>query len=155
MSADAHTPAMPVPPVLPDPTPDDTAAAMAMLADAAGQASVAMFNYRRDNPAAPDAKQAQNLERVLDQRAIDLTGQSIELLGTQGADALAQLKDAARKVDDFLQAVKVGEARLGLVNSLVALTGAALVGDAGGIITAAVGVRDALKSEQAAKKASA
>ncbi len=155
MSTDANTPAMPVPPALPMPTPETTAAALAVLADAAGQASVALFNYRRDHPTAPDAKQAQNLERTLDQRSIDLTAQSIELLGAQSADALAQLQDAAQHVDDFLKKVAVGEARLGLANAIVALTGAALVGDAGGILTAVLGVRTALKAEQAAKKGTA
>ena len=155
MSTDAPTPAMPAPPVLPDPTPDDTAAAIAALADAAGQASVALFNYRRDNPTAADAAQALNLEQVLDQRSIDLRAQSIRLLGTQCGEAVAQMQDAARCVDDFLHGVKVAEARLGVANAVIALAGAALVGDTGGILKAVVGVHDALKADQAAKKATA
>jgi hypothetical protein len=144
---------MPVPPVLPDPTPQDTAAAVAVLADAASQASIALFDYRRDHPDAPDAMQARNLEKALDQRSIDLLARSIALLGPQAADALAQMKEAARRVDDFLARVKVGQARLAIADAVIALAGATLAGDAGGILTAVVGVHDALKSAQAAQAA--
>ena len=131
------------------PTEEATADAMARLADVAGHASTVLFNYRRDNPAAPDLAQALNLEMTLDQRAIDLRVQAVRLLGAQAAEALAQLKDAAQKVDDFLAVVKKVEGRLTIANAVVSLTGAALVGDAGGILAAAVGVHTALKAAEA------
>ena len=131
------------------PTAADTAEAMADLADAAGHASTLLFNYRRNNPGAADLAQALNLEQTLDQRAIDLRVRAVTLLGTQAADALAQLKDAVQKVDDFLAAEKKIEGRLDIASSVVGLAGAALVGDAGGILSAVVAVHSALKSAQA------
>ncbi len=126
------------------PTESDTADAMADLADVAGHTSTLLFNYRRDHPDAPDIAQALNLEQVLDTRAIALRVQAIQLLGANAADALAQLKDAAQKVDDFLAAEKKIEGRLVLASSVVGLAGAALVGDAGGILSAVVAVHSAL-----------
>ena len=126
------------------PTEADTADAMADLADVAGHTSTLLFNYRRDNPDAPDIAQALNLEQVLDTRAIALRVQAITLLGAHAASALAQLKDAAQKVDDFLTAEKKIEGRLVLASSVVGLAGAALVGDAGGILSAVVAVHSAL-----------
>ncbi len=126
------------------PTEADTADAMADLADVAGHTSTLLFNYRRDNPGASDIAQALNLEQVLDTRAIALRVQAVQLLGANAADALAQLKDAAQKVDDFLTAEKKIEGRLVLASSVVGLAGAALVGDAGGILSAVVAVHSAL-----------
>ena len=128
------------------PTEADTADAMAQLADVAGHASTALFNYRRNNPDAPDLDRAVNLEMALDQRAIALRTQAVKLLGSQSADALAQLKDAAGKVDDFFAAVTKIEDRLALASAVIGLAGAALVGDAGGILSAVVGVHAALKA---------
>ena len=126
------------------PTAADTADAMAALADVAGHASTLLFNYRRDNPTAPDIDQALNLEMTLDKRAIDLRFQAVKLLGADAADALAQLKDAVQKVDGFLAAEKKIEGRLVLASSVVGLAGAALVGDAGGILQAVAAVHSAL-----------
>jgi hypothetical protein len=128
------------------PNASDTAEALADLADVAGHTSTVLFNYRRDNPAAIDIAQALNLEMTLDRRAIDLRVQAVKLLGLQAADALAQLKDAAQKVDDFLAAEKKLQGRLVIASAVVGLAGAALVGDAGGILSAVVGVHSALKS---------
>jgi hypothetical protein len=126
------------------PTSADTADAMAALADVAGHTSTLLFDYRRDNPAAPDIAQALNLEMTLDQRAISLRVQAVTLLGADAASALAQLKDASQKVDDFLATEKKIEGRLVLASSVVGLAGAALVGDAGGILSAVVAVHSAL-----------
>ena len=126
------------------PTADATADAMADLAGVAGHTSTLLFNYRRDNPAASDVDQALNLEQTLDQRAIALRVQAVKLLGAGAAGALAQLKDAAQKVDDFLAAEKKIEGRLALASSVVGLAGAALVGDTGGILQAVVAVHSAL-----------
>jgi len=131
------------------PTEDDTADAMALLADVAGHASTVLFNYRRNNPDAADLEQALNLEMTLDRRAIDLRVQAVKLLGAQAGEALAQMKDATRKVDDFLVTLKTVEGRLAVANAVVGLTGAALVGDAGGILAAVVSVHTALKSAEA------
>ena len=131
------------------PGADDTADAMARLADVAGHASTMLFNYRRDNPGAGDLEQALNLEMTLDQRAIELRVQAVKLLGADAADALAQLKDASARVDDFLANLKKIEGRLVVASAVVGLAGAALVGDAGGILSAVVGVHSALKSAQA------
>jgi hypothetical protein len=131
------------------PSDADTADALAQLADAAGHASTVLFNWRRDNPTAPDVDRALNLEMTLDQRAIDLRVKAVKLLGAQAADAIAQIKDAAQKVGDFLGAEKKIEDRLSIASSVVGLAGAALVGDAGGVLQAAVGVRDALKAAKA------
>lgn len=131
------------------PTSDDTADAMALLADVAGHASTVLFNYRRNNPDAPDLEQALNLEMTLDRRAIDLRVQAVKLLGAQAGEALAQMKDATRKIDDFLVTLKTVEGRLAVANAVVGLTGAALVGDAGGILAAVVSVHTALKSAEA------
>ena len=126
-----------------------TAAALADLADVAGHTSTLLFNYRRDTPAAADIDQALNLEMTLDQRAIDLRVQAVKLLGANASDALAQLKDAARKVDDFLADEKKIEGRLVIASSVVGLAGAALVGDAGGILSAVVAVHSALEAAKA------
>jgi len=131
------------------PTEDDTADAMALLADVAGHASTVLFNYRRNNPDAADLEQALNLEMTLDRRAIDLRVQAVKLLGAQAGEALAQMKDATRKVDDFLVMLKTVEGRLAVASAVVGLTGAALVGDAGGILAAVVSVHAALKSAEA------
>ena len=131
------------------PTADDTADAMALLADVAGHASTVLFNYRRNNPGAADLEQALNLEMTLDKRAIDLRVQAVKLLGAQAGEALAQMKDATRKIDDFLVTLKTVEGRLAVANAVVGLTGAALVGDAGGILAAVVSVHTALKSAEA------
>jgi len=128
------------------PTPADTAAAMADLADVAGHTSTLLFNYRRDHPDAGDVEQALNLEQTLDVRAIALRAQAVKLLGANVGEALAQLKDASQKVDDFLAAEKKIEGRLVLASSVVGLAGAALVGDAGGILSAVVAVHAALKA---------
>ena len=131
------------------PGADDTADAIAQLADAAGHMSTVLFNYRRNNPAAPDIDRALNLEQALDQRAIDLRAQAVKLLGTQAAEAVAQLKDASQKVDDFLAGVKKFEGQLVLASAVIGLASAALVGDAGGVLTAVVGVHGALKDMKA------
>jgi hypothetical protein len=131
------------------PTPTDPALAIAQLADAAGHASTDLFNFRRDNPAAPDIDRALNLEMALDRHAIELRTQAIRMLGAQAADADAQLQDAAAKVDLFIGTEKKIEARLAVANAVVGLAGAALVGDAGGVLSAAVNVHDALKSAKA------
>ncbi len=128
------------------PSAADTAAAMAQLADVAGHASTLLFDYRRSTPQASDLDQALNLEITLDRRAIDLRLQAVRLLGIQAADALAQLKDASQKVDDFLAGLKQIEGRLVIASALVGLAGAALVGDAGGILSAVVGVHSALQA---------
>ena len=129
--------------------PTDPVLAIAQLADTAGHASTVLFNYRRDNPTAPDLDQALNLEMTLDQRAIALRTQAIKLLGAQSATAIAQLQDAAQRVDTFLVKVKTVEARLTIASSVVGLAGAALVGDAGGILAAVVNVHSALKAASA------
>ena len=131
------------------PSADDTADAIAQLADAAGHMSTVLFNYRRNNPAAPDIDRALNLEQALDQHAIDLRAQAIKLLGTQAAEAIAQVKDASQKVDDFLAAVKKFEGQLVLASAVIGLASAALVGDAGGVLSAVVGVHGALKDMKA------
>ncbi len=105
-----------------------------------------LFNYRRDNPDAADIAQALNLEMTLDKRAIDLRTQAVKLLGAQAAEALAQLKDAAGKVDDFLVQVKKIEGQLTVASAVIGLAAAALVGDTGGILTAAGGVFSAIKA---------
>jgi len=131
------------------PSDSDTADAIAQLADAAGHASTVLFNWRRNNPTAPDVDRALNLETALDQRAIDLRAKAVKLLGTQAADAIAQIKDAAQKVDDFLAGVQKTEDRLAIASAVVGLAGAALVGDAGGVLQAAVGVHSAIKAAEA------
>jgi hypothetical protein len=131
------------------PSDSDTADAMAQLADVAGHASTALFNYRRNNPGAPDIDRALNLEMTLDLRAIDLRVKAVRLLGDQSAQAIAQLKDAAGKVDDFFAGVKKIEGQLAIASAVIGLAGAALVGDAGGILSAVVGVHSALKAAQA------
>jgi hypothetical protein len=126
-----------------------TADAIAQLADVAGHASTVLFNWRRDNPTAPDIDRALNLEMTLDQRAIDLRFKAVKLLGAQAADAVAQIKDAAQQVDDFLAGVKKTEDRLAIASAVVGLAGAAIVGDAGGVLQAVVAVHGALKDAQA------
>ena len=131
------------------PTESDTADAMAQLADVAGHTSTVLFNYRRNNPGVADLDRALNLEMTLDQRAIDLRAQAVKLLGTQAAEAVSQLKEASRKVDDFLGGVKKIEGQLVIASAVVGLASAALVGDAGGVLSAVAGVHAALKSAQA------
>ena len=97
-------------------------------------------------PTAADIAQALNLEMTLDQRAIDLRVQAVKMLGAQAADAIAQMKDASQKVDAFLAAVKKLEGQLGVASAVVGLAGAALVGDAGGVLSAVVAVHAALAS---------
>ena len=128
------------------PTADDTFDALAQLADAAGHVSTVLFNYRRDNPDAADVDQALNLEIALDKRAIDLRSQAVTLLGAQAADAVAQLKQAAGKIDGFLADVKKIEGQLKVASAVIGLAAAALVGDTGGIFTAIGGVYTALQS---------
>ena len=128
------------------PTADDTFDALAQLADAAGHVSTVLFNYRRDNPDAADVDQALNLEISLDKRAIDLRTQAVTLLGAQAADAVAQLKQAAGKIDGFLADVKKIEGQLKVASAVIGLAAAALVGDTGGIFTAIGGVYTALQS---------
>lgn len=128
------------------PTADDTFDALAQLADAAGHVSTVLFNYRRDNPDAADVDQALNLEIALDKRAIDLRTQAVTLLGAQAADAVAQLKQAAGKIDGFLADVKKIEGQLKVASAVIGLAAAALVGDTGGIFTAIGGVYTALQS---------
>src|SRR4051794_27774736 len=84
------------------PAPSDPAEAIAQLADVAGHASTVLFNYRRDDPGAPDIDRALNLEMALDKRAIELRTEAVRLLGVQAADAIAQMQAAAGKADRFL-----------------------------------------------------
>ena len=119
------------------------------LADVAGHTSTLLFNYRRDNPDAADIAQALNLEMTLDQRAIDLRVKAVTMLGAQAADAIAQMKDASQKVDAFLAEVQTIEGRLGVASAVVGLAGAALVGDAGGVLSAVVAVHSALEAAKA------
>jgi hypothetical protein len=126
------------------PTAADTADALAQLADVAGHASTALFNYRRNHPDAADLDQALNLEMTLDLRAMDLRLKAVRLLGAQAAQALAQMKDAATKVDDFLAIEKKIEGQLVVASAVIGLAGAALVGDGGGILAAVVSVHSAL-----------
>jgi hypothetical protein len=131
------------------PTESDTADALAQLADAAGHMSTVLFNYRRNTPDAPDLDRALNLEIALDRRAIDLRTQAVRLLGSQAAAAIAQVKEASQKVDDFLAGVKKVEGQFGVASAVIGLAGAALVCDAGGVLSAVAGVHDALKSARA------
>ncbi|MFL6678813.1 MAG: hypothetical protein ACJ8IK_10770 [Burkholderiaceae bacterium] len=131
------------------PSDADTADAIAQLADVAGHASTVLFNWRRDNPAAADVDRALNLEMTLDQRAIDLRCKAVKLLGAQAGDAIAQIQDAAHEVDAFLGTVKKIGDRLAIASAVVGLAGAALVGDAGGVLQAVVSVHGALKDARA------
>ena len=131
------------------PTEADTADAAAQLADVAGHTSTLLFNYRRDNPDAADIAQALNLEMTLDQRAIDLRCKAVKMLGTQAADAIAQMKDASQKVDDFLATVDKIEGQFVIASAVIGLAGAALVGDAGGVLSAVVAVHSALEAAKA------
>lgn len=131
------------------PAPSDPAEAIAQLADVAGHASTVLFNYRRDDPGAPDIDRALNLEMALDKRAIELRTQAVRMLGVQAADAIAQMQAAAGKVDGFLGKEAKIESRLAVASAVIGLAGAALVGDAGGVLAAAVGVHSALKDAQA------
>ncbi len=134
---------------IPTPAPSapvDAVRAIAQLADTLGHASTGLFNYRRDHPTAPDLDQALNLETALDRRTIELRTQAIRLLGTQAAAAIAQLTDASRRVDAFLAGLQAIEARLTIASAVIALAGATLIGDAGGILAAVVGVHAALES---------
>ncbi|MFL6628282.1 MAG: hypothetical protein ACJ8G1_17705 [Vitreoscilla sp.] len=131
------------------PSDADTADAVAQLADVAGHASTVLFNWRRDNPAAADVDRALNLEMTLDQRAIDLRCKAVKLLGAQAGDAIAQIQDAAHEVDAFLGTVKKIGDRLAIASAVVGLAGAALVGDAGGVLQAVVSVHGALKDARA------
>jgi hypothetical protein len=131
------------------PSDADTADAIAQLADVAGHASTVLFNWRRDNPAAADVDRALNLEMTLDQRAIDLRCKAVKLLGAQAADAIARIRDAAQEVDAFLDTVKKTGDRLAIASAVVGLAGAALVGDAGGVLQAVVSVHGALKDARA------
>lgn len=130
------------------PAPADPVLVVARLADALGNASTDLYNYRRDNPGASDLDRVLNLETTLDRRTIELRTQAVRLLGAQVADALAQLQEASGRIDAFLAGVKTIEARLTLANAAVALAAATLVGDAGGILVAVAGVHDALKPAQ-------
>jgi hypothetical protein len=129
--------------------PPDTVSAMAQLADTLGHASTGLFNYRCDNPRAPDAAQALQLEMELDQRAIDLRKNAIVLLGNQSAQAVARLSSAAARVTAFLAQVTRIEARLTLASAVIALATAALARDAGGVLNAAADVETALKTVSA------
>jgi len=51
--------------------------------------------------------------------------------------------------DDFLGGVKRIDDRLAIASAVVGLAGAALVGDAGGVLQAVVGVHGALKAARA------
>lgn len=132
------------------PDPADPAMAIALLADVAGHASTALFNYRRNNPAAADLDRALNLEMTLDKRAIELRTQAVAMLGAQAADAIAKLQDAAGQVDRFLERVARIEAQLVVASAVIGLASAALVGDAGGVLSAVAGVHTALKDADAA-----
>ena len=127
----------------------DPAEAIAQLADVAGHASTVLFNYRRNTPDASDLDRALNLEMTLDKRAIELRTQAIRLLGDQAAEAIAQLQAAAGKVDSFLATEAKIEARLTVASAVIGLAGAALVGDAGGVLSAVGSVHTALKAVQA------
>ena len=139
----------------PAPEPTDPVLVLARLADAAGHASTVLFDYRRDNPGAPDLARALNLEMTLDQRAIDLRTQAVRMLGEQVGDALARMQDATKRVDGFLVGVKTSQARFGVASAVIALAGAALVGDAGGIVSAAASVCDTLDKLKAAERSQA
>ena len=140
------TTSKPSAPAAPTPVDADPVLAIAQLANTLGHASTVLFNYRRDNPAAPDLDQALNLEMALDQRTIDLRTQAIRLLGAQAASAVAQMQDAALRVDAYLSGVKAMEARLTLASAMLALASATLVGDAGGMLAAVVNVDGALRT---------
>src|ERR1700712_5088731 len=107
----ASTGALTTTPAPPAPTPDPVLA-VTQLADTLGGASTDLYNYRRDHPGAPDLARVLNLETALDLRTIELRTQAIRLLGTQVADAIAQMRDASGKIDAFLAEVRTIEARL-------------------------------------------
>ncbi|HEX7639108.1 MAG TPA: hypothetical protein VF457_11990 [Burkholderiaceae bacterium] len=132
--------------------PVDPFEALCVLADTAAQASTQLFDYRRTHPGAPDLAQALNLEMTLDRRAIELRTQAVTLLGECAAEAVAQLRGAAQEIDRFLADVKTVQARFTVASSVIALAGAALVGDTGGILGAVVNVHDALKALRAARQ---
>ena len=129
----------------PAPSSSETAAAVAQLADTLGRASTLLFNYRNDNPTAPDVDRVLNLEMALDRQAIALRTQAIRLLGAEAGPAVAGLRDATRRADAFMSKVQKIEASLTLANAVLALAGAAAVGDAGGILSAVGGVASAAK----------
>jgi hypothetical protein len=147
MSSDQPTAAALAATAAPDPA--DPAMAIALLADVAGHASTTLFNYRRNNPTASDIDRALNLEMTLDKRAIELRTQAVAMLGAQAADAIAKLQDAAGKVDQFLARVGRIEAELTVASAVIGLASAALVGDAGGVLSAVAGVHTALKDAEA------
>ena len=140
--------ATPVPPSVV--APIDPATAIATLADTLGRASTVLYNYRCDNPQAPGLDRMLNLEMALDRQAIALRTQALRVLGDEAAAALAGLEDAARRAGEFLARIHKVEASLGMANAVLGLAGAALVGDAGGIVAAVGHVGSALKTFQAA-----
>jgi hypothetical protein len=125
------------------PPPADPVLAANDLANTLARASARLFDERRDNPEA-DAERLLNLERVLDQQAIDLRTQSLRLLGARAGEAVAALQAAAQRADAYLAQLQRLENSLGAITATLSLAGAALVGDAGGVLDAAVHLDQAI-----------
>jgi hypothetical protein len=129
--------------------PADPAQAAALLADTAGHAANVLFEYRCDHPDAPDLADIRAREQALEAQAIALRQKAIVLLGTQAADALAQMQHAAHDVEAFFDDVAKIESRLAVAAAVVSLAAAAQAGDVGGVLGAVAGVHDALKIAKA------
>lgn len=116
------------------------------LADALAHASTRLFNERRDAGPDVDVRRLLALEVSLDSQSIALRAQAVHLLGDRAADATAALQGAALRVDRALAELdRLGDV-LSAVSATLTLAGAALSGDASGVLKAVGGVDDALKA---------
>lgn len=101
------------------------------------------------NPGSPLYAQVDNLDTQASKAIAALNGQALKVIGGQAASALTELKKISDDSKLFITNINDVKNGLKVIASFLVLSGAVLVGDPSGILSAANGVKKAIDNANA------
>lgn len=102
------------------------------------------------NPGSPLYAQVDNLDTQASKAIAALNGQALKVIGGQAASALTELKKIADDSKLFIRNINDVKNGLKVIANFLVLSGAVLMGDPSGILSAANGVKEAIDNANAA-----
>lgn len=101
------------------------------------------------NPGSPLYAQVDNLDTQASKAIAALNGQALKVIGGQAASALTELKKISDDSKLFITNINDVKNGLKVIASFLVLSGAVLMGDPSGILSAANGVKKAIDNANA------
>lgn len=101
------------------------------------------------NPGSPLYAQVDNLDTQASKAIAALNGQALKVIGGQAASALTELKKISEDSKLFIKNINDVKNGLKVIASFLVLSGAVLMGDPSGILSAANGVKEAIDKANA------